>query len=195
MHIPLFSLLFGILCAVLAFTATNPRDRVEMIAGAFFFLGGAAAYVPDFVRPNRLGRARGIIETIAICSFFGGMVVILGTLVSAPTTVTTFEFIYRGLHRLVGPYVTTLLCTGALGLTGYGLFLLKLKRLLIYANAEITFALTSCYVAVERSKEGFRAGTVTVLAAATYLVVRGLDNRKKAIETRDERNAVPLPIR
>lgn len=121
--------------------------------------------------------------------------VILGTLVSGPAILSTFEFIYRGLHRLVGPYVTTLLCTGALGLAGYGLFLLKLKRLLIYANAEITFALTSCYVAVERSKEGFSTATVTVLAAATYLVVRGLDNRTKAIETRDERKAVPVPIR
>jgi hypothetical protein len=193
-YIPYASLLMGILSAIVAFTAKNPLDRAEMIAGAFFFIGGAAICVPEML-PRSWRRTRSAVENIALLSFFGGMVVILGTLVSGPRALSIYEFVYRGLHRLVGPYMTTLLCTAVLASAGYGLFSLKTKRLMIYANAEITFALTSCYVAVERSRESFSAGTVTVLAGATYLVVRGLENRQKAIDAKGvERKVIPLPV-
>lgn len=69
-----------------------------------------------------------------------------------------------------------------LGSVGYALFWLKTNHLLAYASGDLVFALTSCYVATERTKHEAGIGLATVVAGAVYLVVRGLDNRRKAIE-------------
>jgi hypothetical protein len=71
-----------------------------------------------------------------------------------------------------------------LTVVGYVLFLVKTKKLIVYAYGEILFALTSCYVAMLRSRDGLSVGTATVLMASAYIVVRGLENRHKAISAR-----------
>jgi hypothetical protein len=88
----------------------------------------------------------------------------------------------RAFGVLSGP-----MATGILLATGYLLFLLKIRLLIFYAYAEIAFAILSCQLAVERMKEDLTIGNTSVLAASAYLVVRGLDNRKKALEQQTER--------
>jgi hypothetical protein len=82
-----------------------------------------------------------------------------------------------------GPVTNICLTAAMLGI-GALLFRLKKKALFAYANLEISFAMVSCYVALEKAQQkGHNAFEVTsVLGAALYLFVRGFDNRDKARE-------------
>lgn len=79
----------------------------------------------------------------------------------------------------------TLVSTGLLFVAGYGLFLLKIKKLRVYASIEILFALISCYVAIGKIEHEFTMGSVLIICASLYLVVRGLDNRYKGSQRTD----------
>jgi hypothetical protein len=70
--------------------------------------------------------------------------------------------------------------TCSIAVIGYALYRLKLWHPLVYARAEIGFALVSCYLAFDRMRLGIDLAGFSVVAASAYLMVRGLDNRKKA---------------
>jgi hypothetical protein len=76
----------------------------------------------------------------------------------------------------------------ALGGIGYALYQLRARQLHVYARAEISFALVSCYVAINKMREGVSLSNISVAVGSTYLIVRGLENRQKAIDAERERD-------
>ena len=42
--------------------------------------------------------------------------------------------------------------------------------------------MTSCYVAFDKLREGLTIANVTIFATAIYIVVSGLENRRKALD-------------
>jgi len=117
----------------------------------------------------------------SIVGLIVGIVIMAGSSLATPEVANRLQQSYDSYRAITGP-ASTVLGTAILALFGYGLFVLKNKALLVYAYGEITFALTSCYVAIQKATHEAGFGTVTVVIASTYLVVRGLDNRKKAVE-------------
>lgn len=83
----------------------------------------------------------------------------------------------------------------ALALIGLYVFHLKRTNLLVYARVEIAFAMTSCYVAFDKLREGLTITVLTVFAAAIYIVVSGLENRRKALDERETERASSLRFR
>lgn len=89
--------------------------------------------------------------------------------------------------RHPGP-LNSVLATAVLYIFGYLLFQVKIHRLQWYANAEISFAVISSYLAVERMKASVDLAGLTVVVGAAYLLVRGLENRQKAVEQSAKQN-------
>jgi hypothetical protein len=106
-----------------------------------------------------------------------GLATLIGHGLSKPSAFAKIQNAIAVAASPLGAYIT-FVGTLLLAVFGYFLFVIKVKNLLFYAYLEITFALTSCYITVQT----ISTNRATVTIAALYLVVRGLDNRKKAIE-------------
>jgi hypothetical protein len=114
-----------------------------------------------------------------------GAAVALGAFLSRPQTIRAILDWYLRLHGFLGPYFP-ITVTAVLGSLGYLLFWFKMTSLAYYSRLEIAFGLACCYAAIEKSKGTLNMPDATTIGAAIYVVVRGLDNHRKA---RDEATA------
>jgi hypothetical protein len=114
-----------------------------------------------------------------------GATIVLGSGISSPRIVSDAVAILHSVSAFLGPCFT-IAAVATLACAGHALFWLKTNYLLTYAYGELPFALTTCYVAIERAKHETGTGLVAAVAAAIYLVARGLENRRKAIENRQK---------
>jgi hypothetical protein len=158
----------------------DPADRLWLTALLIVFVAGVVSFLPNVLEAPDSGVFSKSFRIISALLLFTGVVLGSGYQLTRPGLWETLESEYKRLSVYVGPSLT-FLSTLALAAVGYGFFILKTKKLLQYAYLEIAFALVSCYVAVNRAKQGLSIGTVTVIGAAVYLIVRGLDNRQKAL--------------
>jgi hypothetical protein len=159
--------------------ATNTYDRTEDIGVILFFVGLAWAFTAARIGPNdRLASGKG---SVALGSLLvlTGFTIISGNYISKPDTWQIIQRRYNQFSQFFGDQAI-LVTTGILLFAGYLLYLLKIKKLSMYANLEIAFATISCWVAAQKNHGDLSAGTATVFGAAVYLVVRGFDNRNKA---------------
>jgi hypothetical protein len=160
--------------------AHDPAQRLWLTAGLILFTGTLISFLPNILEAPDEGFFSKSFRIVSGVFLFASLVLGASYQVTRPGLSEIVESEYKRLSVYVGPSLT-FLSTAALAAVGYGFFILKTKKLLQYAYLEIAFALISCYVAVNRAKQGLSIGNVTVIGAAVYLIVRGLDNRKKAL--------------
>jgi hypothetical protein len=173
--------LFGFLGVTMVFLSARHLPHAgEFFSAVTVCLSGIVVSLQWLFRFPKTHRADVIITNSALAAMIGASVIALGTHFSRPETAVQLQALSIDAQKLFGPFVTVV-GTCILGLLGYGLFVLKTKALMVYAYAEIVFALTSCWVAVERSQQGFTMVTLTLIGGAVYLVVRGVENRQKAV--------------
>jgi hypothetical protein len=176
------TLLLGVGSVGLVFHEKEPLERIKFLGMVFFAFGGVGLYFLDLFSRRISQATRKRVETFCAFAAMGGLIIYWGTWIANPPAWRWIQAQYLWLYSALGIFFTVF---GTIVLTavGYILFLLKTKKLIVYAYGEILFALTSCYVAMLRSREGLSVGTATVLMASVYIVVRGLENRHKAIST------------
>jgi hypothetical protein len=90
------------------------------------------------------------------------------------------KFVFDVLFPFLGDWLAFSLTVVLLAI-GYALFRLKIAKLLLYAKIELGFAAASCYLSIERIRTDPSVSNFAVLFASLYLIVRGLDNRKTAL--------------
>jgi len=159
----------------------SPTERVIEVSGFLFFFAASIIPIPSMVKSRPSGPLEVICYGVAITTLIAASVLFLGYQLSRPELWELARDWYRRFNNIVGA-PATIINTAILAFVGYLLYLLKTKKLILYAYGEIIFALTSCYVAVSKTRHELNVGAATVFGAAIYLVVRGLDNRRKAIE-------------
>jgi hypothetical protein len=181
----LFLILFASGAIPGAMSVHPVRQKIEVAGFGLFWFGLALTFLPLVLRIS----GDWIYNVAAIC-MVAGLVITLGTWISDPVTLQSAQISYKRTFDRFGIFASF---AGVLilSLVGCILYWMKSTKLSLYAWMEITFALTSCYVAVERSREGLGLSTFTVLVGAVYLVVRGLDNRRKALDDlRNNRSSI-----
>jgi hypothetical protein len=175
------SLIFVLLVAFnLLHGVADPRDRLFEI-GVLLAMSGYlvdCAFMLFYQKGIETNRPLAFATNIAI---LGGITIGAGSVVSSPRIISIAGTVLQSISAFLGPGFT-IAVVATLACVGYALFWLKTNYLLTYAYGELVFALTTCYVATERAKHETGVGLVTAVAAAIYLVVRGLDNRRKALE-------------
>ena len=153
----------------------SAKDEFLLIASAICFLltplGAVGRFLPQ--------RTRERFANVLLVIWLPSLAVVLGSTIHRFRIIDGLKFLYVRLHAH-GP-VAMIPEAAVLAITGYSLYRLKRADLKFYANVEIVFALTSCYLAIDRS-DTLNGQAVGIIGGALYLVVRGLDNRKKAIE-------------
>lgn len=171
----------------------DPRESVWLAAGVAAFLGGVISFTPNVLESPENGAFSRTFRIISGLLLLTAFVLGAGYELSQPGFWEAIQKTYGRLSVHFGPLLT-LASTAALASIGYGFFVLKTKKLIVYAWLEIAFALTSCFVAVSRAQHELTIGTLTVMGAAVYLTVRGLDNRRLALalgpKTRFARNTL-----
>ena len=174
-------------CFVYAFTFVDfrhtgdARERIWQAAIMTMAVGGALSLTDNILDQPERGILSRTLRALSATLALAAVVLAAGYELARPGVQEAVGHAYRRSTVYVGPSLT-FISTAVLAAVGYGFFLLKTKKLIVYAWTEIVFTLTSCYVAISRAKHDASIGTVTVLGAAVYLTVRGLDNRKRALD-------------
>jgi hypothetical protein len=163
--------------------AADPRSRLWAVAAILIFLAGVVSFTPNVTNAPEQGQFHKTFRVLSGLLGLAALVLAAGYELSRPSLWEHIQAVYKRLSLYIGPPLN-LVGTAFLAAIAYGFFVLKTKKLIIYAWTEIVFALISCYVAISRARNGLSIGTVIVIGAAIYLTVRGLDNRKKAIAER-----------
>jgi hypothetical protein len=169
---------------------TADQDRKgELFIGSYFFafaLAMAFHVIGNARCPRRWLRSRARLRVRAASEWIIGWTVVL--LMAIAIFALLFSDFgldifskFHGLRTRVG-YWADVLGTGILASVGWALFWLKVNALHFYARAEIAFALASSYAAISKIDKQMDLASVLAIAASAYLIVRGLDNRKKAME-------------
>lgn len=163
-----------------------PAMRKIMIGDLIMFSGMALFCFAGILRSAQSTLFGRLCISSGVLLGISGLVLVCGNILSLPGVQAEFVNMLRSFSLKFGrnaPFVGTAI----LAIGGYLLFLLKVRKLIVYAYGEIVFALTSCYVVAETPHHDISVTTVSVFGAAIYLVVRGLDNRRKAILDRAAR--------
>jgi hypothetical protein len=121
------------------------------------------------------------LDTVTAVTGTIGSALFLSSFLVNPALGTSEQHIYKLLYIRFGVLVN-FAAMSLLALLGLILHEIKKRRLILYAYAEIAFALTSCYVAADRSRERIDLPTVLTICAAVYVIVRGFENRRKALD-------------
>jgi hypothetical protein len=161
-----------ILINATAWMVTDARPVVRAL-GTSMLLAASSGLVKDLATSNdevggQLRRAADIAFIVASAILF-----VVG-IFEAPHFIDRLTRLPRVAATSVGTSLSLV--------SAYGLFQLKVRRLKWYAHLEIGFAIASTWATVDRARAGFGLPEFSALGAALYLTVRGLDNRKKAME-------------
>ena len=115
-----------------------------------------------------------------------------GALVALTTTL--WIAVWQGwtlADRLPTALPRTVLGTALIVGLGSGLFVLKIRRLRVYAIVEITFAILLSAGTMYRMTDRVAPFELAALMAAVYVLIRGMDNLKKDLDTRSAEKAKP----
>ena len=165
------------------FEAGESRGRLWAVAAILLMLAGVVSFTPNVANAPEQGLFHKTFRILTGVLILASFVLAAGYELSRPGLWEHIQADYRRLSVYIGPslnIISTIILAGV----GYGFFVLKTKKLLVYAWTEIAFALTSCYVAISRARNDLSITTITVIGAAIYLTVRGLVNRKNALAKR-----------
>ena len=180
-------LLLGLFCLAGAvrgyFEASESRGRLWAAAAILLMLAGVVSFTPNVTNAPEQGPFHKTFRVFSGVLALASFVLAVGYELSRPGLWEHIQADYKRLSVYIGPSLNAI-STIVLAAVGYGFFVLKTKKLLVYAWTEIVFALTSSYVAISRARNDLSIATLTVIGAAIYLTVRGLDNRKNALAKR-----------
>lgn len=179
-------MLFGIALAVSYFIDQDPiRNKWDWISAAalwIIILVSIVGFIPNIRDPN---------DKTSLLSRSVRVAGVLGLLV-AFVLKASYELSRPGLWRFAHdvqqklyPYrgsTLTLVLTCFVVLIGFAFFTLKTKNLLLYAQIELAFATLSTFLAVQKAESAASMGSLIIIAASIYLIVRGFDNHKRARE-------------